>query len=80
MAAHARAKSAIVHIHSEQQAIDAIEADADGLAHLFAYGGESVDPKFAPLVAAHLSARVWVPSWEKSRSCWLPRSARDFSR
>jgi imidazolonepropionase-like amidohydrolase len=52
-AAHARHKLAIVHIHSEQQAIDAIESGADGLAHLFSHGGESVDPRFAPLVAAH---------------------------
>jgi imidazolonepropionase-like amidohydrolase len=53
VAAHARGKLAVVHIHSERQAIDAIEADADGLAHLFSHGGEKVDPRFAPLVAAH---------------------------
>jgi imidazolonepropionase-like amidohydrolase len=52
-AAHARGKLAIVHIHSEQQAMDAIESGADGLAHLFSHGGASVDPRFAPLVAAH---------------------------
>jgi imidazolonepropionase-like amidohydrolase len=52
-AAHARGKLAIVHIHSEQQAMDAIESGADGLAHLFSHGGDQVDPKFAPLVAAH---------------------------
>jgi imidazolonepropionase-like amidohydrolase len=51
--AHTRGKIAIVHIHSEQQAMDAIESGADGLAHLFSHGGEQVDPKFAPLVAAH---------------------------
>lgn len=50
-AAHARGKLAVVHIHSEQQAMDAIESGADGLAHLFAFGGDSVDPKFVPLVA-----------------------------
>jgi imidazolonepropionase-like amidohydrolase len=37
-ATHARGKSAIVHIHSVRQAMDAIEAGADGLAHLFAHG------------------------------------------
>lgn len=50
-AAHARGKLAVVHIHSERQAMDAIESGADGLAHLFAYGGDSVDPRFVPLVA-----------------------------
>lgn len=52
-AAHARGKLAVVHIHSEQQAMDAIESGADGLAHLFAFGGDSVDPQFVPLVAEH---------------------------
>jgi imidazolonepropionase-like amidohydrolase len=50
-AAHARGKLAVVHIHSEQQAMDAIGSGADGLAHLFAFGGDVVDPKFVPLVA-----------------------------
>lgn len=53
VAAHARGKLAVVHIHSQQQAMDAIEANADGLAHLFSHGGEKVDPAFVPLVAAH---------------------------
>lgn len=53
VAAHARGKLAVVHIHSEQQAMDAIESGADGLAHLFAFGGDSVDSKFVPLVAEH---------------------------
>jgi len=52
-AAHARGKLVVVHIHSEQQAIDAIESGADGLAHLFAFGGDAVDPKLAPLVVEH---------------------------
>jgi imidazolonepropionase-like amidohydrolase len=52
-AAHARGKLAVVHIHSEQQAFDALEANADGLAHTFLFGGDAVDPKFAPLAAAH---------------------------
>ena len=50
---HARSKLAIVHIHSEQQAMDAIEAGADGLAHLFSHGGDSVSPNFVPLVVRH---------------------------
>jgi len=50
-AAHARGKLAVVHIHSERQAMDAIESGADGLAHLFAFGGDTVDPRFVPLVA-----------------------------
>jgi len=53
VAAHARGRLAVVHIHSEQQAMDAIESGADGLAHLFAFGDDSVDPKFVPLVAEH---------------------------
>jgi imidazolonepropionase-like amidohydrolase len=53
VAAHARGKLAVVHIHSEQQAFDAIESGADGLAHLFAFGGDTVGPKFVPLVAEH---------------------------
>jgi imidazolonepropionase-like amidohydrolase len=52
-AAHARGKLAIVHIHSQPQALEAIESGADGLAHLFSHGGDSVAPEFAPLVAAH---------------------------
>lgn len=31
--------------------MDAIESGADGLAHAFAFGGESIDPRFVPLVA-----------------------------
>lgn len=53
VAAHARGKLAVVHIHSEQQAIDAIDVHSDGLAHLFAYGGDTVDPKFVSLVVEH---------------------------
>jgi imidazolonepropionase-like amidohydrolase len=50
-AAHARGKLAVVHILSEWQARDAIEAGADGLAHLFT--GATVSPDFAPLAASH---------------------------
>ena len=46
-AAHARGKVAVVHILSEWQARDAIEAGADGLAHLFT--GASVSADFAAL-------------------------------
>jgi imidazolonepropionase-like amidohydrolase len=43
-AAHRRGKLAIVHALSEQQARDAIDAGADGLAHLFS--GEAVSSSF----------------------------------
>ena len=49
-AAHARGKLAVVHILSELQARDAIEAGADGLAHLFT--GATVSPEFAQLAAS----------------------------
>ncbi len=35
VAAHARGKLAIVHVSSQREAIEAIEAGADGLAHIF---------------------------------------------
>jgi imidazolonepropionase-like amidohydrolase len=50
-AAHARGKLAVVHVLSEWQARDAIEAGADGLAHLFT--GATVSPDFARLAATH---------------------------
>lgn len=50
-AAHQRGKIAVVHIGSLQQARDAIDAGADGLAHLFI--GEHSDPEFGKFVAAH---------------------------
>jgi imidazolonepropionase-like amidohydrolase len=48
--AHARDKKAVVHVMSEQQARDAIEAHADGLAHLFI--GPTVSSDFGRLVAS----------------------------
>jgi imidazolonepropionase-like amidohydrolase len=50
-AAHLRGKLAIVHIHSEQQARDAIEAEADGLAHMFM--GPAASPDFGTFAASH---------------------------
>jgi imidazolonepropionase-like amidohydrolase len=50
-AAHKRGKLAVVHIGDQQGAKDAINAGADGLAHLFADSAPSAD--FAALVAAH---------------------------
>lgn len=50
-AAHARGKKATVHVIAEQRARAAIEAGADGLAHLFV--GATVSPDFARLVSAH---------------------------
>src|SRR5579862_2782914 len=50
-AAHRRGRLAVVHALSEQQARDAIEAGADGLAHLFL--GDSVSADFGKLAANH---------------------------
>jgi len=50
-AAHKRGKLAVVHILSEQQARDAIEAGADGLGHLFS--GDSVSASFGKFAASH---------------------------
>jgi imidazolonepropionase-like amidohydrolase len=50
-AAHQRGRLAVVHIAKQQDARDAIQAGADGLAHLFVDGAPA--PDFANLVAAH---------------------------
>ena len=50
-AAHARGKLTMVHINTEQDARDALDAGADGLAHLFFGGGVGKD--FGQFVAAH---------------------------
>ena len=50
-AAHRRGRLAVVHIGSQQGARDAIEAGADGLAHLFVDSAPT--PGFAKLVRAH---------------------------
>jgi imidazolonepropionase-like amidohydrolase len=50
-AAHKRGKLAVVHIGSQQQAHDVIEAGADGLAHLFADSAPAAD--FGTFVASH---------------------------
>jgi imidazolonepropionase-like amidohydrolase len=50
-AAHEKGKLAIVHIGTQQQARDAIEAGADGLAHLFADSAPTAE--FAAFVANH---------------------------
>ena len=49
-AAHRRGKVAVVHIGSLRQAEDAIEAGADGLAHLFVGPSE---PEFGRLAVSH---------------------------
>jgi imidazolonepropionase-like amidohydrolase len=49
--AHAHSKLAIVHIHTDSQAMQAIRAGADGLAHLYLFGKDEVDPQFAPMLA-----------------------------
>ncbi len=50
-AAHKRGKIAVVHIGTQQDARNAIDAGADGLAHLFADSAPA--PDFAALVASH---------------------------
>jgi len=50
-AAHKHGKRAVVHVSTEAQARTAIEAGADGLAHLFA--APSVGSDFADVVARH---------------------------
>jgi imidazolonepropionase-like amidohydrolase len=50
-AAHVRGKLAIVHIHTDSQAMQAIRAGADGLAHLYLFGKDDVDPQFAATLA-----------------------------
>ena len=50
-AAHKRGKLAVVHVLSEPQARDAVEAGADGLAHIFE--GEPSSPDFGQLAASH---------------------------
>ena len=52
-AAHWRGKLAIAHIHTDKQAFDAIEAGADGLAHLYLFGSDQMDPQFAQRLLAH---------------------------
>lgn len=50
-AAHKRGKLAVVHVLTEQQAREAIEAGADGLAHLFV--GATAGSDFGKFAAAH---------------------------
>jgi imidazolonepropionase-like amidohydrolase len=54
-AAHKRGKLLVVHIGTLQQALDAIDAGADGLAHLFV--GPRSTPDFGTVAAAH---RIFV--------------------
>jgi imidazolonepropionase-like amidohydrolase len=48
-AAHKRGKLAVVHIHSLEEARDAIEVEADGLVHLFV---DKIDPEFGRFAAS----------------------------
>jgi imidazolonepropionase-like amidohydrolase len=50
-AAHKRGKLTVVHVLSELQARDAIEAGANGLAHIF--DGEPSSPDFGQFAASH---------------------------
>ena len=50
-AAHKRGKLVVMHVGSLQQALDAIDAGTDGLAHLFV--GAASAPDFGAIAAAH---------------------------
>ena len=71
-AAHKRGKLAVAHIGSEWQAQDAINAGADGLAHLFV--GSSCDKHFGELVAAHHA--FVIPTMTVLRSICGPTATR----
>jgi imidazolonepropionase-like amidohydrolase len=76
-AAHRRGKLAVVHIGSEAQARDAIEAGADGLAHIFL--GATASPDFGKLAAKHgtfVIPTLSVMYWWCGRSSG-PRLAED---
>jgi imidazolonepropionase-like amidohydrolase len=49
-AAHRRGKLAIVHIHTDEQALDAAQSGADGLAHLYVYGSDVINPVWVQLL------------------------------
>jgi imidazolonepropionase-like amidohydrolase len=71
-AAHQRGRLAVVHAGSEAQARDAVEAGADGLAHLFL--GETTPQGFGELVKRHGSFVVPTLSVLEG-SCGRPRGA-----
>jgi imidazolonepropionase-like amidohydrolase len=52
-AAHKRGKLAIVHIHTDKQAFDASQSGADGLAHLYLFGDDTVDPRWMQILVDH---------------------------
>jgi len=71
-AAHNRGKLAVVHIGSEWQAHDAIDAGADGLAHLFV--GSGCDKNFGQFVASHHA--FVIPTLTVLHSICGPTSSR----
>ena len=52
-AAHKRGKLAIVHIHTDKQALDAARSGADGLAHIYLFGDDTVDPRLMQALVDH---------------------------
>ena len=62
-AAHKRGKLAVVHIHSLEEARDAIDAGADGLVHLFV---DKIDPEFGRFAASHKAFIVATLAVEES--------------
>jgi imidazolonepropionase-like amidohydrolase len=49
-AAHRRGKLAIAHIHTDKQALDAARSGVDGLAHLYAYGDDEINPRWVQML------------------------------
>jgi imidazolonepropionase-like amidohydrolase len=49
-AAHRRRMLAIVHIHTDKQAMDAAQSGANGLAHLYLYGDDAINPQWVRLL------------------------------
>ena len=62
-AAHKRDKMAVVHVHSLEEARDAIEAGADGLVHLFV---DKTDPEFGRFTASHKAFVIATLAVEES--------------
>jgi imidazolonepropionase-like amidohydrolase len=62
-AAHKRGKLAVVHVHSLEEARDAIDAGADGLVHLFV---DKTDPEFGRFAASHKAFVIATLAVEES--------------
>ncbi len=74
-AAHRRGRRAVVHVSTQERAMAALEAGADGLVHIFVDGAP--EPDFAPL-AARKNAFV-VPTLSLSESATGVASGRSLA-